>query len=295
MAKKRHAEHADERWLLTYADMITLLMALFMVLFSIAVVNKGKFDQLAKSLRESFSGPLGAGANAVLQTNNPAPASASAAATPAPDQVPTPNARVSGDKHALQVAHALAGQQARSLLGAKAAIDTKIAELHLGNAVKSQIDTRGLVITLVTDKALFDVGSAVLKPGAGPLLRAVAAAIEGVGANPIRVNGHTDAIPFFGNPHGNEVLSGARANAVLFYMEDHGFSIGQHPDSASAAFGSRAPLVPNSTGSGSGPRNRRVEVIVERIDYVTKVQAEANGTLGTNPIGLPEIVPPRPN
>ncbi len=294
MAKKRHAEHADERWLLTYADMITLLMALFMVLFSIAVVNKGKFDQLAKSLRESFSGPLGAGANAVLQTNNPAPASASASASPAPDQVPTPSARVSGDKHALQVAHALAGQQAKSLLGAKVAIDLKIAEFHLGNAVKSQIDTRGLVITLVTDKALFDVGSAVLKPGAGPLLRAVAAAINSVGANPIRVNGHTDAIPFFGNVHGNEILSGARANAVLFFMEDHGFSVHLHPDSASAGFGSRAPLAPNGAG-GAGPRNRRVEVIVERIDYVTKVQAEANGALGTNPIGLPEIVPSRPN
>jgi chemotaxis protein MotB len=296
VAKKRAAEHADERWLLTYADMITLLMALFMVLFSIAVVNKGKFDQLAKSLRESFSGPLGAGANAVLQTNNPAPQSASAASSaPAADQVPTPSARFTGDRKALATARALAGLQAKSLLGAKAAIDSKIAQLHLGNAVKSQIDSRGLVITLVTDKALFDVGSAVLKPGAGPLLRAVAAAINGVGANPIRVNGHTDAIPFFGNPHGNEVLSGARANAVLFFMEDHGFSVKQHPDSASAGFGAREPLIPNDNTTGAGARNRRVEVIVERIDYVAKTQAAANGALGTNPVGLPTIAPSGPN
>ena len=74
MARKRDARaHADERWLLTYADMITLLMALFMVLFSIAVVNKGKFDELARSLREAFDGPLDRGGTAVLNvgSNNP--------------------------------------------------------------------------------------------------------------------------------------------------------------------------------------------------------------------------------
>src|SRR3954453_11302278 len=48
----------EERWLLTYADMITLLMALFMVLFSIANVNKAKIDVLSKSLNEAFSGKI---------------------------------------------------------------------------------------------------------------------------------------------------------------------------------------------------------------------------------------------
>src|SRR6478672_5529984 len=73
MPKKRETSHADERWLLTYADMITLLMALFMVMFSIAVVNKGKFDELARSLREAFNGPLDRGGTAVLNvgSNNP--------------------------------------------------------------------------------------------------------------------------------------------------------------------------------------------------------------------------------
>ena len=55
--RKRAHEHADERWLLTYADMITLLMALFMVLFSMAVVNKGKFEELAKSLQRELRRP----------------------------------------------------------------------------------------------------------------------------------------------------------------------------------------------------------------------------------------------
>src|SRR5436189_3412234 len=54
-----HAEHEnEERWLLTYADMITLLMALFMVLFSISSVNISKYKSLQKSLQEAFSGRI---------------------------------------------------------------------------------------------------------------------------------------------------------------------------------------------------------------------------------------------
>src|SRR5205809_5132119 len=50
-----HEEHADERWLLTYADLITLLMALFMVLFSMSVVNKSKLEVLKQSLHNAFA------------------------------------------------------------------------------------------------------------------------------------------------------------------------------------------------------------------------------------------------
>src|SRR3954452_12080702 len=58
----------EERWLLTYADMITLLMALFMVLFSIANVNKAKLESLSKSLNEAFSGKILPGGKAIQET-----------------------------------------------------------------------------------------------------------------------------------------------------------------------------------------------------------------------------------
>ena len=64
--KKREHEHPDERWLVSYADMITVLMALFIVLFSISVVNKGKFEELAKSLKESFNGAIDGRRHSVL-------------------------------------------------------------------------------------------------------------------------------------------------------------------------------------------------------------------------------------
>ena len=56
--KQHHAEHPDERWLLTYADMITLLMALFMVLYAMSMVNKTKFEALRTTLKQSFSGAI---------------------------------------------------------------------------------------------------------------------------------------------------------------------------------------------------------------------------------------------
>src|SRR3954466_1197440 len=58
----------DERWLLTYADMITLLMALFIVMFAISSVNTSKFQELQKSLKDAFAGNVIPGGEAVLQT-----------------------------------------------------------------------------------------------------------------------------------------------------------------------------------------------------------------------------------
>src|ERR1700709_2594307 len=72
----RHATHEnEERWLLTYADMITLLMALFMVLFSISSVNISKFKTLQKSLRAAFSGNILPGGKAIAQQGSTANAS----------------------------------------------------------------------------------------------------------------------------------------------------------------------------------------------------------------------------
>src|SRR3712207_2055975 len=63
-------EHVDERWLLTYADMITLLMALFIVMWSMATVNTSKFEALSQSLKDAFSGKILPGGEAVLNTGS---------------------------------------------------------------------------------------------------------------------------------------------------------------------------------------------------------------------------------
>jgi chemotaxis protein MotB len=270
MARKREHAHADERWLLTYADMITLLMALFMVLFSIAVINKGKFDQLARSLRESFNGPLSAGGNGPLSPGSTNPTlqtlsalNDAAAAIPAQGTIKHVNS-----KAAAQVLTAATAQD-HSLQAAKQAIDRAVAAMHMPGAVAAQVTTSGLVVRLVTDRVVFDVGSAQIRSQVMPLLGVVATAVNSVGANPVRVNGYTDAIPYAGNPHGNEVLSTERADSVLFYLEDHGFSVARHQDTAAGGFGDRNPVIQNDPVTGAGPLNRRVEVIVQRVGAAT--------------------------
>ena len=294
---KRAEAHADERWLLTYADMITLLMALFMVLFSIAVVNKGKFDELAKSLRESFSGPLGAGGNSILNVGTPKPAETARSEVDAtPSQIKQAEAakrqaRTNSDIKVLAKANALAAAQDRTLLAAKNTIDQRVVELHLEDKVKTEINSKGLVIRLITDKVLFDLGSSDVRPGAVPLISAVARAVNRIGSNPIRISGHTDAIPFPGNTFGNQRLSSLRAEAVLEVMAGHGFSLTRHADTASQGFADRDPLTPNDPATGAGPRNRRVEILVQRLNFEKEAVQKVRGALGADPAAIGAVAP----
>src|SRR5438270_1015944 len=83
--RRGHVEHEEEeRWLLTYADMITLLMALFMVLFSISSVNVSKFVSLQQSLKSAFSGSILSGGRSILQSGS----SSTSAHSPARSDVP---------------------------------------------------------------------------------------------------------------------------------------------------------------------------------------------------------------
>ena len=143
MARKRAHEHADERWLLTYADMITLLMALFMVMFSMAVVNKGKFDELAKSLqaRASPARSTGGGTSILnVGTSNPtAQANSELSSPPHPiqaEQRPAaskdePSSGSWRTAQAIVQAKGLEAAQARDLQQAKDAGRPKIRELGL--------------------------------------------------------------------------------------------------------------------------------------------------------------------
>src|SRR5947209_17070838 len=91
--RRKHGEHEnEERWLLTYADMITLLMALFMVLFSISSVNISKFKTLQKSLKAAFSGSILPGGRSIIQSGSESTRAHSPATAEVPSIVPlTPN------------------------------------------------------------------------------------------------------------------------------------------------------------------------------------------------------------
>jgi len=266
--KKGGGDHhgADERWLLTYADMITLLMCLFMVLWSISSVNISKLQDLQRSLQEAFIGKVLDGGKSVMegepsrisgvQTSNPnAPSDISTSIVP--NNVSHPIAQ------AERAAENAAAQHEQSRLRHVQQQVEAYARAHgLQSSIRTTIDQRGLVIRLLTDKVLFDSGQAVVKPGSQPLLNEVARLIVNTGiANPLRVEGHTDNVPISGGEfHNNWELSAARATAVLEQFLADGIPPRQL---SMAGYADQHPIAPNTTADGRA-LNRRVEVVVTR-------------------------------
>jgi chemotaxis protein MotB len=213
------------RWLLTYADMITLLLALFIILFAISNISAVKFNKLAKAIAGGF-----AGTSAV---NNP------------PD----------GGLKSLERGRA----ENADLLAVKAQLDEYIAQRHLQSKVQTRIDKQGLVITLLSDKTYYDSGSADLRPESKQLLDVVAAQIRGV-RNDVRVEGSTDNVPIatYAYPT-NWELSAARATGVTRYLVEHAKIV---PTRISfAGYGEFHPKFPNDSDAHR-QQNRRVDVVI---------------------------------
>src|SRR4051812_11839064 len=191
--RKKHddyGEHPDERWLVTYADLMTLLVALFMVLFSISSVNKSKFESLQHSLQDAFSGRILPGGKSIKEAGgtdnvaNPSPSAPENSLQPYVGGKPKEATKTGGQSKATQDANAKKGgdkaeQEAFKKLKAK--VDAVAHAKGLAGKVQTKITDDGLVIRVLTDNVLFDSGSATPKPQAFGLLKGVAG-ILGAGA-----------------------------------------------------------------------------------------------------------------
>lgn len=240
-----HAEHEnEERWLLTYSDMITLLMALFIVMFAISNVNKSKLEALRQSLEQAFSGAILPGGHTVRQVAPPS-------RSPAPPQA--------GQAQSELVENQIQRDDA-DFREIKRRLDRYIHAHHLEREVRTLIDERGLVIRLLTDRILFDSGSAELKSQSAPLLSAVADMLKLRAGLPISVEGHTDPVPISGRYPSNWELSTARAARVVRALVARGI-----PAQSLSATGYAwlHPIASNATPAGRA-RNRRVEIVLLR-------------------------------
>jgi chemotaxis protein MotB len=259
----------DERWLLTYADMITLLMALFMVLFSISSVNISKYQVLQRALQKAFMGGVLDGGKS-FQQGEPTRIQGVQSAT-ASQQMDSTFQIVSHNLFgkvapASQAERAAAKQAAAAEQSNLEQIERQVdsyAHTHgFSGLIKTSIDQRGLVIRLLTDKVLFDSGHAVLKPTATPILTEVSHLLDDTKfSNGIRVEGNTDNVPISGGEFpSNWELSTARANAVLEFFIHHGVAEDRF---SVAGFADKNPIAPNDTPDGRA-LNRRVDVVVLR-------------------------------
>ncbi len=213
------------RWLLTYADMITLLLALFIILFAISTISKVKLQRLATEISGGFNS---------ADSNNTPPSSSGAAG------------------------HGPRTQEA-DLAAVKARLDSYVKAHRLQSKVQTRLGRSGLVITLLSDRTYYDSGSAELRPETQQLLDEIAGQLRDV-KNDVRVEGSTDDVPIATSQYPtNWELSAARATGVTRYLVEHADI---SPTRLSfAGYGQFRPKFANDT-EAHRHLNRRVDVVI---------------------------------
>lgn len=278
--EEEHEEHVNhEAWVIPYADMLTLLMALFLMLWATSSVDEKKFAALADSLRDAFTGSgTGAESQVYVSSGNPGLLAGQETGvdqgdlnTPPtlPDPAEATRAEVVADVQNTPAA-TKALQREREQAEAKQRENATMNSVQKKIASRAEVEgvlealsfkreERGLVVTVVADNVLFDSGSATLKPRGEQILRIVTEELRGV-PNGVVVEGHTDATPIATDRYpSNWELSSHRGTSVLrFMVEAVGYDANRI---SSSGYGQTRPVAGNDTDAGRSA-NRRVEVVV---------------------------------
>jgi chemotaxis protein MotB len=234
--KKKPEEHENlERWLITYADLITLLLAFFILMYTMSKQDSKKYQEVAAHLKAIFTG-----SNAVLATGNVA------------GKVPIELSFKGGAENVA----ALKEQLEKELreIGDKGAGD-------VSKNISLISDERGLVVRAM-EKAFFDTGKADLTGSARSALDSIAPVLTNL-PNHVRVEGHTDNVPINTSEfRSNWELSVRRATEVVRYLiERHGFP----PDRISASgYAEYRPIASNDTTEDRA-MNRRIEIVIVKV------------------------------
>jgi chemotaxis protein MotB len=265
---EEHEQHENhERWLVSYADMMTLLMVLFIVMFAISSINQGKFDQLKEGLHKGFGTPqtMMAGGNNLLESGEgvaPDPPQVDALAEGGAGGVnvnswkPAPQ-RVAGLVKATEQAQVR--EEVENLKKAEEALKAALARAGIPQGATFRFDERGLVVTIATDKVLFESASATLRRQGRLILDTIEPTLAKL-PNLISVDGHTNSLPIATDRYpSNWELSTGRAAGVLRYLARPG---GIPVERMSAAgYADTRPLRPASDARALVV-NRRVEIVV---------------------------------
>lgn len=259
----RHQNHEEEvengeRWLLTYADMITLLLALFIVLFAISSINQKKFLALALGLKQSFDPKPGVLTNGSGLLQNAS--LTQTAGSQYKSLVPNPLGPTTTTTTTTTPVSSSAGTVPKAaLLALQAQINNALVHQGLQGDVSLQQQTRGLVVQVLADKVFFASDSASLGPVGNQVVDTVASVLRSDSYH-IDVEGYTDNQPIIGGVFtSNEELSAVRAvNVVLRLEKVDGIASARL---SATGYGSTRPLVPNTTPQNMA-LNRRIDIVV---------------------------------
>lgn len=273
---EEHEEHVNhEAWVIPYADMLTLLMALFLVLFAIGRVDTEKFKKLAESLHQSIDGGEPAAPSEVVELQ---PIATSEGGVFTSGGVFAQLRRMTEQAAGVEALETRREHQdeVTAEIDELRDIQAQLGDLALAGGFADRLtfrlEARGLVVAISTDKVLFQAGRAELEPEGMQLLDLVAAQIRSSDFD-LAVEGHSDARPISTARYpSNWELSAARATTVLRYLVDrHGFD----PTRLTASgFADTRPIAVGDSDAARA-KNRRVEIVI--LSKVTLV-----GTTPTN-------------
>ncbi|MBI5083038.1 MAG: OmpA family protein [Acidobacteria bacterium] len=242
MRRERKGANANhERWLVSYADFITLLFAFFVMMYANSQTNKEKAQQISQAFREALDQGRVSQALIRLLKNEPSGRKMN-------DIVVTEAARSSKPE----------GGRTVELMPSLRELNLKLKEDIAAHRLEVRMEKRGLVISL-REATFFPPGGDTLEPGTVPVLEVIAKEIKGL-PNPVRLEGHTDSVPIrTARFRSNWELSAARGIAMLeLFAERFGVEPGRM---AIGGFADSAPVASNETAEGRA-RNRRVDIVV---------------------------------
>jgi chemotaxis protein MotB len=251
-----------ERWLVSYADFITLLFAFFVVMFASSQTDKGRAKQVSqaveKALQDGHSVSVPPAVARILGGTV--------------DEKGSGNAMLKGPGGAQHAPKESQPENIVELLPSLQRLNKQLEEEIKNGKVEMRLEPRGLVVSL-RESAFFPSGTDRLAPDSGPILEKIAAVI-GPLPNSIQLEGHTDSIPIHNTRfRSNWELSCARGIALLdamteqFGLDRERFSVVGRADTV--------PVAPNDTPEGRS-RNRRVDlIIVANLKVQTSASAQA--------------------
>jgi chemotaxis protein MotB len=231
--KKHHDEnHIDETWLIPYADLLTLLLALFIVLFASSQIDAQKFQRIARSFNSALTGGTG-----VLEFQKPLE-----------EELEQPPANQEGHNNEIKELQQVQGK-----------INKYIQQESLTGQLKTTLTEEGLLVTILND-VLFDSGSAEVRPQDRKLAKEISQLLVMNPPRSIIISGHTDNVPINNSQFSsNWELSVMRAvNFMKLLLEN------KHLDPrwfSAKGYGEYKPVASNGTEEGR-KKNRRVEILI---------------------------------
>ena len=250
MALKREPEkHANhERWLVSYGDLLTLLFAVFVVMYAMGQSDKKKAEEVSQSIQAAFGvSQAGAGGKPIIIQSGPI--------SIVPDMKLKPVALAQKRTPSGEVRQVATNADYSTI---KASLDAYLMKTGNSGKVAVEISRRGVVIS-IKEAGFFDSGSAHMKKESVETLTAIAGTLNKY-ANTFRVEGHTDNVPIRSAEfRSNWELSAIRATAVVHFLTE---SAGFEPESLSAVgYGEYRSLSGNDSVDGRA-RNRRVDIVL---------------------------------